>query len=826
MSKIEKKIEKVVFYFPWIEVSGGPIYLVRLAEELAKDGNYSVHYVDYAEGFSNKLISNDKVNKVTVSLDDFSIPFDDPITIITPIYFAAWLPKLNPNSKILFINWHLCSIDTLKYNWQTSGENINEFLSLVHETKSVMFCDESHRLGQNTKNINFEKNIVPITLSNGGNKALGSLVNQSEINMAILGRLCQDKIYSVLNFINNLEKLKISEKKIVHIIGDGPERDLIDTDKFKSIEIIFTGTLSQPNLRDYLATKCDCLFAMGTSVLEGAAVSLPSVIIPHNMKPMSCDSYVYIQDTPGYCLGWYDDQFDDLCLSPVPLRNIVSDLLSLDSKGKLGESAFKYYKEHHTIESAVDLFKTAISNTSLSSDRLIKKTGTFQGVFKRLSLGNFDFITFNKTLVGIDAKALGRFKLFSLRNDTDPRWKIFSWSKFDLFRVSRSRKFFQFSFANTKAQELKNSIENSNSLVLSKLCELQDSISAKKSKGLDEDNSLEKYNNLQMKVDSIETRLFEKLDRIHFDKVIELDTCDKLLSKDSLQYFCSDIDEAYASLVKGLDEKSKTIVNTIINRIQNYVKNSTSMFLMTRDEIDEYTKMVEHHSSKLVTVGHNKFVYGKFKLPINIITSTVFYYDCFMPELLLLEKYREKDIIDAGGSFGDSAIVLSGYTDKTIHVFEPTTKMFDLAKKTVEYNNLDEKIVLNKLALGDKRENQTIQVADDFSSFYHSSDNEDKIETEVVNIETLDDYVARNDIDVGVIKVDVEGYEEKLLDGAIRTITRDKPALILSIYHSSEQFFWIKNKIEELDLGYTFKIRKPLDRSIIVDTMLIAEVID
>ncbi|MFA0026124.1 FkbM family methyltransferase, partial [Vibrio sp. 10N.261.49.A5] len=152
--------------------------------------------------------------------------------------------------------------------------------------------------------------------------------------------------------------------------------------------------------------------------------------------------------------------------------------------------------------------------------------------------------------------------------------------------------------------------------------------------------------------------------------------------------------------------------------------------------------------------------------------------------------------------------------------------MFDLAKKTVEYNNLDEKIVLNKLALGDKRENQTIQVADDFSSFYHRSDNEDKIETEVVNIETLDDYVARNNIDVGVIKVDVEGYEEKLLDGAIRTITRDKPALILSIYHSSEQFFWIKNKIEELDLGYTFKIRKPLDRSIIVDTMLIAEVID
>lgn len=820
------KIEKVVFYFPWIEVSGGPIYLVRLAEELAKDDSYSVYYVDYEEGFSNKLINSDQVNKVSVSLDDFSIPFDEPITIITPIYFAAWLPKLNPNSKILFINWHLCSIDTLKHNWQTSEKNINEFLSLVHDTKSVMFCDESHRLGQNTKTINFEKNIVPITLPSGGSKALGSLVNQSEVNLAVLGRLCQDKIYSVLNLLSNFERLDISKKKIVHIIGDGPERELINANDYKSIDIVFTGTLSQSNLRHYLANKCDCLFAMGTSVLEGAAVSLPSVIIPHNMKPISCNSYVYIQDTPGYCLGWYDDQFDDLCLSPIPLNNIVRDLLSLDSKGKLGESAFKYYKEHHTIESAIDLFKTAISNTSLSSELLNKKTGTFQGVLKRLSLGSCDFLTFNKTLAGVDAKAFGRFKLFSLRNDLDPQWKIFSWSKFDLFRVSKSKKFLKFSFAKTKSEIINDSIENNHSLVLSKLCELQESISTEKNKGIDENSLLEKHNNLHIKVNSIETRLFEKLDRIHFDKVVEMDTCDKLLSKESLQYFCSDIDEAYASLTKGLDEKSIIIVNTIINRIQSYVQESTSMFLMTRDEIDEYTKMIEYHSTKLVKVGHNKYFYGDFKLPTNIITSTVFYYDCFMPELLLLEKYRKKDIIDAGGSFGDSAIILSAFTDEKVHVFEPTSKMFNLAKKTIEYNGLDDKIVLNKLALGDKHESQIIQVADDFSSFNISSDEESTIETEVVNIETLDDYVARNEICVGVLKVDVEGYEEKLLDGAIRTITRDKPALILSIYHSSEQFFWIKKKIEDLDLGYTFKIRKPLDRSIIVDTMLIAEVID
>ncbi|HHQ4746885.1 TPA: hypothetical protein ACSQX0_003756, partial [Vibrio cholerae] len=135
--------EKVVIYFPWKEISGGPIYLVRLAEALVKNSNYHVYYVDYEDGFSRKLISESKIEKINVSQNDFSIPIEEPITVITPIYFACWLPNIHPKSKILFVNWHVCCIPTLQNNWQISDSNIKNFLKIIAETRSVFFCDES-----------------------------------------------------------------------------------------------------------------------------------------------------------------------------------------------------------------------------------------------------------------------------------------------------------------------------------------------------------------------------------------------------------------------------------------------------------------------------------------------------------------------------------------------------------------------------------------------------------------------------------------------------------------------------------------------------------
>lgn len=90
---------------------------------------------------------------------------------------------------------------------------------------------------------------------------------------------------------------------------------------------------------------------------------------------------------------------------------------------------------------------------------------------------------------------------------------------------------------------------------------------------------------------------------------------------------------------------------------------------------------------------------------------------------------------------------------------------------------------------------------------------------------TLDKYVKENNIEVGLIKVDIEGFEQIFLKGAINTIVEQKPALILSIYHSYEDFMEIKNIIENLNLGYKISICKVPTEFVLLEVKLIAEVI-
>ena len=124
------------------------------------------------------------------------------------------------------------------------------------------------------------------------------------------------------------------------------------------------------------------------------------------------------------------------------------------------------------------------------------------------------------------------------------------------------------------------------------------------------------------------------------------------------------------------------------------------------------------------------------------------------------------------------------------------------------------------MALGDKNENIKISICGSGSSFKH---NFTGIEEEVT-VTTLDDYVERNNIKVGLIKVDIEGFEQNFLKGAIQTIKKQKPILLISIYHNYSDFYDIKPFIENLNLGYKFNIHKPVDGQILSETLLICEV--
>ena len=218
------------------------------------------------------------------------------------------------------------------------------------------------------------------------------------------------------------------------------------------------------------------------------------------------------------------------------------------------------------------------------------------------------------------------------------------------------------------------------------------------------------------------------------------------------------------------------------------------------------------------------YFYNGYFLPIRHFDISVFYYehsmDTFSPQTLA--KIKEKDIIDAGAFIGDSAIIFERkFTNKFIRSFEATANNYNLMLQTLKLNDSQRIIPIQK-ALGAKEDILEISIWGSGSSIHHKVSEQ----SEKVKVITLDSYVKENNIEVGFIKVDIEGFEQEFLKGAIETIKTQKPAMLLSIYHNANDFFEIKPLIESWNLGYTFKICKPVDWSLSEETALYCEVLE
>ena len=92
-----------------------------------------------------------------------------------------------------------------------------------------------------------------------------------------------------------------------------------------------------------------------------------------------------------------------------------------------------------------------------------------------------------------------------------------------------------------------------------------------------------------------------------------------------------------------------------------------------------------------------------------------------------------------------------------------------------------------------------------------------KLEVEEV---TIDKFVKDNNLNIGLISIDVEGAEFNLLKGAIETLKNQKPILTVSIYHKASDFFEIIPWISNLNLGYEFKIEKDHPWPFLADTVI------
>ena len=169
------------------------------------------------------------------------------------------------------------------------------------------------------------------------------------------------------------------------------------------------------------------------------------------------------------------------------------------------------------------------------------------------------------------------------------------------------------------------------------------------------------------------------------------------------------------------------------------------------------------------------------------------------------EQYFDKELIpniqnvcfvDGGGYVGDTASeVIKNFPDfKKIYLIEPISENIRIAKRELgHFTNIE----FLSCGISNRQETLYFNEEKSFSTLYGKG-------TQSVQVDTIDNLVKEK---VDYIKLDIEGAEQDAIDGAQKTIKKDRPILAICIYHKAEDWYKIPQKVLAIESEYDIYLR-------------------
>ena len=191
----------------------------------------------------------------------------------------------------------------------------------------------------------------------------------------------------------------------------------------------------------------------------------------------------------------------------------------------------------------------------------------------------------------------------------------------------------------------------------------------------------------------------------------------------------------------------------------------------------------------------------------------------------VINRVKGKNIIDGGGFIGDTITVFRHFFSES-HVisFEPVGANFKELTTTFEDDIKAGHVEAINKGLGAEPGSlrvSKIQGERDSMATLTRDFQVDEL-YEQIEVITLDSFVKERNLEAGLIKLDVEGYEEPILEGARQTIIEQKPLLVIACYHNPNEFYELKGWLESLNLGYRFRLRRSCFGNPLNELVLIA----
>lgn len=182
-------------------------------------------------------------------------------------------------------------------------------------------------------------------------------------------------------------------------------------------------------------------------------------------------------------------------------------------------------------------------------------------------------------------------------------------------------------------------------------------------------------------------------------------------------------------------------------------------------------------------------------------------------------------IIDIGTNIGQTALhcaKLAGKNSKIIG-FEPDKINYEKALKNIQLNSF-KNITLFNFALGKQKEGVPLKINSPKNRGGNRVDRKLIDSKNIIQVEILDDIIHKLNIDtVSIIKIDVEGFEMEVLNGAQQTIQKQKPILFIEIddRNLKEQNTSAEELIQFLfKMNYSIKIAATNDKILNVNNFL------
>ncbi|ACN84720.1 FkbM family methyltransferase [Brachyspira hyodysenteriae] len=214
---------------------------------------------------------------------------------------------------------------------------------------------------------------------------------------------------------------------------------------------------------------------------------------------------------------------------------------------------------------------------------------------------------------------------------------------------------------------------------------------------------------------------------------------------------------------------------------------------------------IKYGSINIFSWGLKRFLFAlqKYKYPKEIENFLLFY-------IFGLEQYNIKNIFevnndsvifDVGAWKGDTAYFFSKKCNDNakIYAFEPDKNAYETLKFMKEKYKLNN-VILKNVLFSNKKE--TI----DFVSMTPDTP------TVKMDAITIDEFVENDNIErIDYLKMDVEGAEMHIFEGAVNTIKKFRPSIAVAVYHGGElfmeDFYKVPIFIKKITENYEYYLR-------------------